>query len=210
MVDDIRRDDAEVTADRKSGKGVVTRRVERVIVVEKLDDDALGAEAIDEPVELPGRCDRTEFHQRGGHRPLATARQDEEVASRQLGQSVDVVARATFLATGEVALADGAGQTGVALWVAGENDQVGPGWVRGPGTRRGLEDLVADQFRAATGKGELSTEDGGHSRLFCSLGKAHHSVKPVVISQCQSSKLDPGGFGDKFLGVRSAVEEAEI
>jgi len=127
VVDDIRRDDAEVTADRKSGKGVVTRRVERVIVVEKLDDDALGAEAIDEPVELPGRCDRTEFHQRGGHRPLATARQDEEVASRQLGQSVDVVARATFLATGEVALADGAGQTGVALWVAARTIRWDPG-----------------------------------------------------------------------------------
>jgi len=69
VVDDIRRDDAEVTADRKSGKGVVTRRVERVIVVEKLDDDALGAEAIDEPVELPGRCDRTNSTSAAGTAP---------------------------------------------------------------------------------------------------------------------------------------------
>ena len=136
VVDDVRRDDAEVPAHGEGGKGVVARRVERVVVVEQLDDDALGAEPLDEPVELPRRRDRTGLHERGRHGPLATARQDEEVASRELGQSVDVVARATLLATGEITLADGAGETGVALRVAGENDQVGPGRVGGPGTRR--------------------------------------------------------------------------
>ena len=52
------------------------------------------------------------------------------MASRELGQSVEVMARAALLAPGEIALADGAGKTGVALRVAGEDDQVGPGRVR--------------------------------------------------------------------------------
>ncbi len=210
VVDNVRRDDAEVPAHGEGGKGVVARRVERVIVVEQLDDDALGTEPLDEPVELPRRRDRTGFHKRGRHGSLAAARQDEEVASRELGQPVDVVARAVLLATSEIALADGAGETGIALRVAGEDDQVGPGRVRGPGTRRRRDDRGADQAWAATGKGELSTEDRGHSRFLCCLGKAHHAVEPVVIGQCQSPKLEPDGFRDKFLGIRGTVEKTEI
>ena len=133
MVDDVRRDDAEVPAHGEGGKGVVARRVERVVVVEQLDDDVLATEPLDEPVELPRRRDRTGLDERGGHRSLATARQDEEVASCELGQPVEVVARTTLLATGEVALADGAGEAGVALRIAGEGDQVGPGRIGDPG-----------------------------------------------------------------------------
>ena len=52
VVDDVRGDDAEVTAHGESGEGVVAGRVERVVVVEQLDDDVLAAEPLDEPVEL--------------------------------------------------------------------------------------------------------------------------------------------------------------
>ena len=135
MVDDIRRGNAEVPAHGESSEGVVARRVERLIVVEKLDDDVLGAEPVNEPIELPGRHDGTGLHERCWHCSFAAARQDEQVAPSQLGQPVEVVARPAFLTTGEIALADGTGKTGVALRVAGENDQVGPGRVRSAGTR---------------------------------------------------------------------------
>ena len=137
VVDDVRGDDAEVPAHRQGGKGVVAGRVERVVVVEQLDDDVLTTEPLDEPVELPRRRDRTGLDERGGHRPFAAARQDEEVASCELGQPVEVVARTTLLATGEMALADGTGEAGVALRISGEDDQVGPGRIRSPGPRRG-------------------------------------------------------------------------
>jgi hypothetical protein len=150
------------------------------------------------------------LHERAGNGTLATARQDEEVTSRQLGQSVDVVAGAALLATGEMALSDGAGETGIALRVAGENDQVGSGRVGCPGTRGRRGDRGTDQIWAAAGKGELGTEDGGHSYFFCRLGKAHHTVEPVVIGQCQRPELEPAGLRDKFLGIRGTVEKTEI
>ncbi len=143
MVNDVRRDDTETPAHSEGSECVVARRVERVIVVEQLDDDALGTEPVDEPVELPGRRNRTGFDKRGRHRSLATASQDEEVASREIGQSVDVVARAALLTTGKMALTDGASKARIALRVAGEDDQVEPGRVRGPGTRCRRDDWGA-------------------------------------------------------------------
>ena len=136
MVDDVRRDDAEVTAHRESGQGVVARRVERVVVVEQLDDDVLAAEPLDEPVELSRGRNRTGFDEGSRHGSLATTRQDEEVAAGELGQPVEVVPRATLLAAGEMALADGAGKARVALGIAGEDDQVGTGRVGDPGAWR--------------------------------------------------------------------------
>ena len=95
-MNDVRGNEAEVPAHGESGKGVVARRIDRVVVVEQLDDDALGAEPLDEPVELPRRGDGTGLHERARNGSLATARQDEEVTSRELGQSVDVVAGRPF------------------------------------------------------------------------------------------------------------------
>ena len=79
-------------------------------MVEQLDDDALAAEPVDEPVELPSRRHRAGFDEHTRHRPLAAARQDEKVAFGELGQAVEVVAGAPLLAAGEVTLADGAGE----------------------------------------------------------------------------------------------------
>ena len=109
-MDDVRGDDAEVPLDGKGGESVVARGVERVVMVEQLDDDALATEPVDEPVELPSRRDRAGLDERARHRPLAAARKDEEVALGELGQAVEIVAGAPLLAAGEMALADGAGE----------------------------------------------------------------------------------------------------
>ena len=216
MVDDVRRDDAETGAHSKSGESIVARRVEGVVVVEELDDDVLAAEPLDEPVELPGRRTGTGFDECGRNRSLATARQDEEVASSELRQSVEVVARTAFLATGEMGLTDGTGEARVALRIAGEDDQVGPGRVGDPGTwcRRGaapaLERKPARDVRAVAGKRELSTEHGRHSRLLSRLGKAHHAVEAVVVCKCQSPEPEPGSLRDELLGIRGTVEETEV
>ena len=222
VVNDVRRDDAEVTAHRESGQGVVAGRVEGVVVVEKLDDDVLAAEPLDETVELSRGRTRTGFDERSRHGSLATTRQDEEVTAGELGQAVEVVTRTTFLAAGEMALADGAGETGVALGIVGKDDEVGTGRVGDPGAWRcrggggggGAREApghsASRTLRAVGGQGELGAEDGGHSHFLCRLGKAHHPVEPVVVGQCQRPELEPGGFGDEFLGVGGTVEETEI
>jgi hypothetical protein len=183
-MDDVRSDDAEVSLYSKGGKGVVARRVERVVMVEKLDNDAFSAEAVDEPIELSSRRDRAGFDEGFGHCPLAATGEGEEVASCELGQSVEVVSRAPLLAAGKMALSEGPGEAGVTGGVASDDDQVGPGRIWGPGARGGL----GRKARAMAGEGELGPKDGGHSHLFCRLGETHHTIETVVISQRQSAE----------------------
>ena len=138
------------------------------------------------------------------------------MATRELGQPVEVVARSALLATGEVALTDGAGEAGVALRITGEGDQVGPGRIRSPGARRRRHATdargarIARDVGATAGQGELDTEDGRYSHFFCRLGKAHHPVEPVVVGQRQRPELEAGSLRDELLGVGGTVEETEI
>jgi hypothetical protein len=208
-VDDVRGDDVEVPLHGKGGEGVVARRVERVVMVEQLDDDVLATEAVDEPVQLSFRRDGPGFDERLRHRPFAATGEDEEVAPCELGQPVDIVARAPLLATGEMALGDGAGKTRVAGRIPGDDYQVGAGRIGRPGARGGRGGLWC-KAGAMAGEGELGPEDGGHPRLLCRLGEAHDTVEPVVVGQRQGVEPEAGGFGDELLGVRGAVEEAEV
>jgi len=93
------------------------------------------------------------------------------VTSRELGQPVDVVAGTALLATGEMAFADGAGKSGVALRAAGENDQVGPGRVGDTSTRWRRDGRGTGRILAAAGKGELGAEDGGTPTSFAASAK---------------------------------------
>ena len=129
----------------------------------------------------------------------------------ELGQPVEVVAGAPLLATGEMALADGAGKARVALRVAGEDDQVGPGRVGDPGARgrrHGPSRRRSQGCEAARVSSAPKTV--GTPSLLCRLGEADHAVEPVVVGQSQGAELEPGGLGDELLGVRGTVEKAEI
>ena len=167
--------DAEALLHRKGGKGIVSRRIERIVVVEQLHDDAFATEPLDEPVELSTGGDRPGFYERIGHRPLATARQDEEVASCELTKAVEVIAGAPFLTPGEMTLADGTGESRVARRIAGDHDQVRAVRVGGPSPRGSRGDRGA-KARAGSGEGELGTEDSRHACLFCRFGEAHYAM----------------------------------
>src|SRR5580658_8325160 len=65
--------------DSDMGEGVVAGGVERVAVVPELHRHVVGAEGLDEPVELAGRGGGAGGGERGGDRPLATAAQDDPV-----------------------------------------------------------------------------------------------------------------------------------
>ena len=201
-------DDVEVPLHGKGGEGVVARRVERVVMVEQLDDDVLATEAVDEPVQLSFRRDGPGFDERLRHRPLAATGEDEEVAPRELGQPVDVVTRAPLLATGEMALGDGAGKTRVAGRIPGDDYQVGAGRIGRPGARGGRGGLWR-KAGAMAGEGELGPEDGGHPRLLCRLGEAHDAVEAVVVGERQTRQAQTRRLGHQFLGVARPVEETE-
>ena len=65
--------------DGQMGEGVVAGRVERVAVVPELHGHVLGAEGLDEPVELAAGRGRAGGGEGGGDRPLAAAGQDDPV-----------------------------------------------------------------------------------------------------------------------------------
>ena len=136
--------------------------------------------------------------QRPGHRSLAAPGEHQPVAA--VGRRpVDArVVGPALLAPRQVPGADGGGQPGVALGVAGQHQQVVALGV-------GLAVLGTGQPQR-----QLGPEHGGHAHRPGRLGEADHPVEPVVVGEGQRLEAEAGGLLRQLLGVAGAVEEAEV
>ena len=180
------------------GQGVVAGRVERVAVVAQLDHHVVGAERVDQPGELAGGGRRPVLDQRLGHRPLAAPGEHQPVAAVD-GRPVDArVVGLALLAPGQVPGADGRGQPGVALGVAGQHQQV-----VAPGV--GLAVLRAGEVER-----QLGPEHGRHPHGPGRLREADDAVEPVVVGDGQRLEAEARGLLGQLLGVTGPVEEAEV
>ncbi len=183
--------------DSEMGEGVVAGGVERVAVVPELHGHAVGAEGLDEPVELPGRRARAGGGERGGDRPLATSREDDPVPAVAVpavvpGQVVEGAGGPALLPPGEVSLGDGPAQAGVPLGIAGQHHEVGADGVGGAGAARRAPALH---------QGELGAEHRRHPEGARRLGEADHPVQAVVVGEGEGVEAEPGRLGDELLGV---------
>ena len=124
--------------DGEMGEGVVAGGVERVAVVPELHGHVVGAEGLDEPVELAGGRRGAGGGERGGDRTLAAAGQDDPVPAVAVpavvaGQVLEGAGGSPLLPAGEMGLGDGPAQAGIPLGVACQDHQVGAGRVGGAG-----------------------------------------------------------------------------
>ena len=201
------------------GEGVVAGRVERVAVVPQLDQDAVAAERLDQPLELAAGGRRAVIDERRRHRPLATAGECPRMAGHAVGHIGERELRCSLLA-GQMAEAQGPGEAAVPGWSVGEQHEVTAGRVGGVrvGDLAGVDleqrvgfdasdPLVVGETR---GERDLGAEHGGDADLTRRLGEAHHPVEPVVVGDGDRLEAEPGGFGGELLGVRRAVEEREV
>ena len=105
-----------------------------------------------------------------------------------------------LLPAGQVGLGDGPAETGVALGVPGQHDQMGALRVgaRRYGGRRRRRD------------GELGTEHGGQTEGPGRLGEADHAVEAVVVGEGEGRQSPSrAASADQLLGMAGAVEEGE-
>ncbi len=180
-------------------QGVVAGRVEGVAVVPQLDGDVLPPEGVDQQRQLAGGGGRSVGHQGGRHRALAAAGEHlpppavgpGQVGQRRLGQPL--------LPRRHVGRAGGPAQAGVAVGVAGQNQQVaalgvGHPLLRAPGQV----------------EGELGAEDGGHAQGGRRLGEPDHAVEAVVVGEGQGLEPEAGRLLGQLLGMGGPVEEAEV
>ena len=179
---------------RRVALGVV-----REALVGELDRDVLGAEQGDETVELAGGADRPLRGQRPAHRPLAAPRQHLDVPAERRRDPLGVVDRAPLLPVGvHLPLGDRARDRPVAVGVAGEDQQV---------VALGIGHAV---LRRGQAQRELGAVDRRHPQLLRGLGEADHAVHAVVVGERDRLQPQPRGLLDQLLGVRRAVEEAEV
>ena len=117
------------------------------------------------------------------------------------GQVLEGAGGPALLPAGEVGLGDGPAQAGVPLGIAGQDHQVRAERVGGAG---------AAPRPSALHQGELGAEHRRHPEGAGRLGETDHPVQAVVVGEGECVEAEPGRFGDELLGVRGAVEEAEI
>ena len=96
------------------------------------------------------------------------------MAAVALGQVVEGDDRLPLLAPVQVGLGDDPAETGIALGIPGQHDQVGAVRVGYAGT---------DTGRPRPGDGELGAEHGGQAEGPGRLGEADHAVEAVVVGQ---------------------------
>lgn len=120
------------------------------------------------------------------------------VATGEIVQGDD---RLPLLPPGEMGLGDDPAETGVALGIPGQHDQVGAVGVRHPGT---------DMGESVPGDGELGAEDGGQPEGPGRLGEADHTVETVVVGQGQRGQTEPDGPRGQLLGMAGPVEKGEV
>ena len=190
-------DDVDTGADGQLGQGIVAVRVERVAVVAQLDGHVVATEGGHQRVELPGRDGGAVPLERGGHGALATPGEHEPVVAVHLLPGDALVDRLSLLGAGQLGGADGGGEPGVALRVAGQYEQVGALRVRHAVLRLGEPER------------QLRAEHGGHADGPGRLGEADHAVEPVVVGDGQRLQPEAGRLLGQLLRVAGPVEEAE-
>ena len=198
VVDVVGGDHADARPDRQFGQGVVAGRVEGVGVVPQLDVHVVRAEPGDQVGQLPGRLRGAALGEGERDRALATAGQHCPMTVVQLGQPRQLIDGLALLLAVEVGLADGAAQPAVALGVAGEDQEVGA---------LGVGEAVLGLGQA---EGQLSAEDGGQADRGGGLGEADDAVHAVVVGDGEGVEAQPDRLLHQLLGVRRAVQEAEV
>jgi hypothetical protein len=104
-----------------------------------------------------------------------------------------------LLARAHVGVGDRSREVGVALGVSGEDQEVPPAGVGGAGLRPPWEV-----------EGELGAEDRGHLQGLRRLGEPDDPVEAVVVGDGQGGQVQSRRLLDQLLGMRGAVEEAEV
>ncbi len=189
--------------DGQEGEGVVAGGIEGVPVVPQLHGHVLPPEGPGQPVELAPGGGGAVARESGGDRSLAAAGEHQPVPPVPLRQVVERAYGLALRAPGQMGLGDGPAQPRVAVGVAGQDHQMGPGRVGFARPRR-------TGLGARAQQGELGAEDAGEPHGPGRLGEADHPVQPVVVGQGEGAQPEPGGLGHELLGVRGTVEEAEI
>ena len=188
-------DDADAESGCEISQCAIALVVERMTVMGQLDSDPPPPE----PVHQISQRHSCGFGAAGGeclaHMTFAASGQDVPVPAGRLRQRVEVIARFTLLAPGEVGGTQLTGQPPIPFGPAGQDEQMRAGWVGvlGPGD---------------VGQRQLGAEDRRHAEFGGRLGEAHHSVEPVVVGQGDGTQLQPRGLGDQLLGAGGAVEKA--
>ena len=207
VVDVAGGDQVETGGHRQLGEGVVADRVGGEAVIPQLDGDVVPAEVGHQSVEGPAGRGRAAVGEALGHRGLATAGEDQPVVvapraahPAQLDQTFVADPRRPLLPR-QLALADRPAEQGVALRVAGEDEEVFAHRVGRAGSR---------QVHGRLFQGELGTEHGGQADGSRRLGEADDAVEAVVVGEGQGLEVEPGRLLGQLLGVRRAVEEREV
>ena len=174
----------------------------------QLHGHVLPAEGLGQPVELPPGGGRPGAGEGPGDSPLPAAGEDQPVAPVPVPQVFEGARRAALGPPGQMGLGDGPTEPAVALGVAGQDHQVGPHRVGG--ARPGRRPHGAGGRRGPGDQSELGSEDGGQPHGPGRLGETDHPVEAVVIGEGEGAQPEPGRLGHQLLGVRGAVEEAEV
>ena len=181
---------------------IVVPRIERRAVIDQLDAHRIGAEPLDEPVELGRGAGGAGGGERAAHGALAASGHDHPVPDprRVAGarsEVIEVVDWPALLAPGELGVGEGAGEPVIPLLAAGEHEQVGSDGVGFTVLRRGQ---LERQFRP---EHRLQPEPFG------GLGEADDAVEAVVVGDREGMQPLPLRLLGELLGRRGAVEERE-
>lgn len=191
-------DDADAEARRQPGQHRVTFVVERVTMMGQLDADPAGGEPVHQIGQRPLRRVRATLGKRSAHMAFAAAGQDVPVPAGGLGQRVEVVARLTLFATGQMRRGQLPRQPPVAFRAAGQHQQMRAGRIRPLGAGR--------RYRGS--QRQLGAEDRAHVDFRSRFGEPHRPVQAIVVGQRQGTQAQPSGLGDQLLGRAGPVEEA--
>ena len=215
VVDVVAGDHAHVVAGGQFGEGVVADGVQRVAVVPQLHQHAVPPERADQPLQLAAGRAGAVGHQRGGHGTLAAAGEHPPVAGHLVGHVGEAELRRPLLPR-QVAEAQRAGETGVAVGPVGQHQQVAAVRVGSvavghhPGVHLALGVGLAAGPAALGGEADLRPEHGGQADGAGGLGEADDPVQPVVIGERQGLQPQAVGFLHQRLGMAGPVEEGEV
>ena len=188
--------DADPVGD--AGEGVVAGRVQRIVMIPQLDRHVVGAEDVDQTVQRPLGRSWPVRHQGLVDRSLPAPREHQPLATVGAGEVDAVVDRLPLLGSGQLGGGDDIGETGVAGGAPGQHEQVRP---------LGIGDAVLGLGQT---QGQFGPEHRRQPHRPGRLGEAHHPVETVVIGDGQGFEAQPGRLLGQGLGMRRAVEEAEV
>jgi hypothetical protein len=205
-------DDRQVLLVGQQRQGVVAVVGQRVEFVAEFDGHVVAAESGHQLVEGPASRVEGEATPAAGleglpEMALAAAGEHQPASVGGGAHLVEVVDRPALGAAPQLGDADGAGEVGVALRVAGQGQQVGTGWVRDA-------DAGGDHRLGLSGgqrhvQPELGPEAGGQPERLGRLGEADDAVHAVVVGEGEAGQAETGGLLGQFVRSGRTVEEAE-